>query len=525
MKKVLIPTKLDSVAREMLADNGNYNVIQDDSVELVELAKQHPDAYAIFVRSEKVTPEIIDLLPELKVVIRAGAGYNTIDTKYARVKGVDVMNTPGANANAVAEEVVALMLADARHVIAADASTRAGLWEKSKFMGKEITGKTIGIVGFGAIGRLVATRLAGFDMRILAFDPFFSADRAADFGVELVELKDLFAQSDYVSLHIPANNETKGIVNNELLSLMKSNATIVNCARAEIINEDDLRAAKTAKGIRYLNDVYLKDAAGEKTIADIANIMLPHLGASTQEANYNAARRSSEQLIDFDEKGIASYIVNREVPAGLDEEYGELAFTVAKLARQILGTQHKLKLMETSFYGDLKNFADWLVVPVVAALSDDFDRSMSGKAALEYLKEQGVDYVDRETSEVKGYGNSITLDLVVSTDGDTLKRVSIRGTVAEGNLMIARINDFDKLYFEPAGHTAIFTYNDRPGILGQIASTLAEAGVNIDDVRNPHDSKGEKSIAILKLGTAINADTVAAVRTKIAAENAAFVSL
>lgn len=525
MKKVLIPTKLNPVAAGMLADNGNYKVLQDDSAELVELAKQNPDTYALIVRSEKVTPEVIDLLPELKVVIRAGAGYNTIDTKYARAKGVDVMNTPGANANAVAEEVIGLMLADARHVIAGDASTRAGLWEKKKFMGKEITGKTIGIVGFGAIGRLTATRLAGFDMRILAYDPFLSADRAAEFGVELVELEDLFAQSDYVSLHIPANKETTGIVNNDLLGLMKSGATIVNCARAEIINEDDLRAAKAEKGLRYLNDVYWKDAEGEKSIADVADIMLPHLGASTVEANYNAARRSAEQLIDFDEKGIASYIVNRAVPAGLDEEYGELAFTVAKLARQILGADNKLKLMETSFYGDLKNFADWLVVPVVAALSDEFERSMGGKAALEYLKDQGIDYVDRETSSAKGYGNSITLDLVVSTDKDTLKRVSIRGTVAEGNLMISRINDFDKLYFEPVGHTAIFTYKDRPGVLGQIASTMADAGVNIDDVRNPHDSKGEKSIAILKLGAKIDAATVKAVREKIEAENAAFVSL
>lgn len=525
MKKVLIPTKLNPVAAGMLVDNGNYNVVQDESAELLDLVQKNPDTYALIVRSEKITPQIIDLLPQLKVVIRAGAGYNTIDTKYARTKGIDVMNTPGANANAVAEEVVALMLADARHVIPSDASTRQGLWEKKKFMGKEITSKTIGIVGFGAIGRLVATRLAGFDMRILAFDPFLSADRAAEFGVELVELKDLFAQSDYVSLHIPENADTKESINKELFDQMKSGATIVNCARAGIINEADLRAAKAEKALRYLNDVYPKDAAGEKSITDIADIMLPHLGASTVEANYNAASRSAEQLIDFDEKGIASYIVNREVPAGLDEAYGELAFTVAKLAREVLGTEHKLKLMETSFYGDLKNFADWLVVPVVAALSSEFERSMGGKAALEYLKDQGVDYVDRETSAAKGYGNSITLDLVVSTDTDTLKRVSIRGTVAEGNLMIARINDFDQLYFAPAGHTAIFTYADRPGVLGQIASTLADAGVNIDDVRNPHDSKGEKSIAILKLGSAIDAATVAAVREKIAAENAACVSL
>ena len=180
----------------------------------------------------------------------------------------------------------------------------------------------------------------------------------------LVELKDLFAQSDYVSLHIPANAETKGSINKDLLSLMKTGATIVNRARAEVINEDDLRAIKADKKLRYLNDVYLKDEAGDKSITDVADIMLPHLGASTKEANFNAAHRAGEQLIDFDEKGIGCYIVNRAVPAGLDEAYAELAYTVAKMAREIAGTENQLKLMETSFYGDLKNFANWLIVPV-----------------------------------------------------------------------------------------------------------------------------------------------------------------
>ena len=149
MKKVLIPTKLNAVAREMLKNHGSYEVVQDDSSEFNALAAQHSDTYALIVRSEKVTPEIMDAMPSLKMVIRAGAGYNTIDTKYARSKGIDVMNTPGANANAVAEEVIALMLADARHVIPSDASTRSGKWEKKNFMGKEVTGKTVGIVGFG----------------------------------------------------------------------------------------------------------------------------------------------------------------------------------------------------------------------------------------------------------------------------------------------------------------------------------------------------------------------------------------
>jgi len=203
MKKVLIPTKLDTVAKDILTENGGYEVVQDDSTPLEELLAQHADTFAMIVRSEKVTSEVIDTLPELKVVVRAGAGFNTIDTKYARSKKIDVMNTPGANSNAVAEEVVAMMLADARYIAAADASTRDGKWEKKRFMGRELAGKTVGIVGLGYIGQLVVKRLSGFDCTFLGFDPVITPERAEQLGVTLTSVEELFAASDYISLHIP----------------------------------------------------------------------------------------------------------------------------------------------------------------------------------------------------------------------------------------------------------------------------------------------------------------------------------
>jgi D-3-phosphoglycerate dehydrogenase len=517
MKKVLIPTKLDVVTKQMLEANGNYTVVQDAETEIGALAKKNPDTYALIVRSEKVTPELIDSMPSLKVVIRAGAGYNTIDTKYARQKKVDVMNTPGANANAVAEEVIALMLADARHLIEADASTRRGEWEKTKFMGREITAKTVGIVGLGAIGKLVAKRLSGFECKILAFDPVLSEEAAARLGVKQVSLKDLFAQSDYVSLHMPENEQTKGIINKELFSVMKKGATLINCARSGIINENDLRAIKAEKGLRFLNDVYPKDAEGPKSVIDIADIMVPHLGASTKEANYNAAKRSAEQLIDFDSKGVTSYIVNRDIPEGLDEAYAELTYTLTTLAAAMIGADTKLSRIEASFYGDLKRFGNWLAVPVVCALSKEFDRSMDPNAAIAFLNEMGVEYSVRETDETKGYGNSITIDLMASIDKNNLRRISVRGTVAEGVLMISRIGGFDKLYFEPTGHIALFTYMDRPGVLSEIAGAMAKEGINIDDVRNPHDKSGERSIAILKLSRPVTEDVLRSVAKKIEA--------
>lgn len=313
MKKILIPTALDTIAKEILEAHGGYAVVQIPKADILQFAKENPDLHALIVRSEKVTAEIIDAAPNLKAIIRAGAGYNTIDIQHARTKGVDVMNTPGANSNGVAEEVVALMLADARHLIPADASCRAGKWEKTAFMGTEITGKTVGIVGLGYIGKLVVKRLSGFEVKLLGFDPGTTHRQAKAMGVHLVSLQELFCKSDYVTLHLPENDETRGMVNRDLLGLMKPGATLVNCARAGIVNEDDLRALKAEKKIRFLNDVYPKDEEGPKSVADIADIMVPHLGASTREANYKAAELAARELIDLDEKGVASAVVNREV--------------------------------------------------------------------------------------------------------------------------------------------------------------------------------------------------------------------
>ena len=311
MKKVLIPTALDSVAKEILEAHGGYAVTQIPKADILAFAKENPDLHALIVRSEKVTAEIIDAAPNLKVIVRAGAGYNTIDIVHARAKGVDVMNTPGANSNGVAEEVVALMLADARRLIPADASCRAGKWEKTAFMGAEITGKTIGIVGLGYIGRLVVKRLSGFEPTFIGFDPGTTHRQAAELGVKLVSLDELFATADYVTLHLPETAETKGMVNRALLGQMKDGATLINCARAGIVNEADLRAIKAEKKIRFLNDVYAKDEEGPKSVADIADIMVPHLGASTREANFKAAELAARELIDLDEKGIDKAVVNK----------------------------------------------------------------------------------------------------------------------------------------------------------------------------------------------------------------------
>jgi D-3-phosphoglycerate dehydrogenase len=520
MKKVLIPTKLDSVAADILKAHGGYEVIQDAKTPLEEQVKTHPDAYALIVRSEKVPAAVIDGLSQLKVVVRAGAGFDTIDIKHARKKGVDVMNTPGANANAVAEEVVALMLADARHIVAADTTTRAGGWEKKDYMGREVTGKTVGIVGLGNIGRLVAKRLKGFECRLLGYDPILNSERMRDLGVESATLEEIFSQCDYVTLHIPGGDSTRGLVGAKLIGLMRKGATIINCARFGIVDEEALRAVKAEKKLRYLNDVYPKDEAGPKSMVDIADIMLPHLGANTCEANFVAAQRAAQELIDLDEKGDMSCIVNRDIPDGLERAYCELAYNLASLVRQLSGAATPIKILETSFYGALAPFGKWLTVSVLSGIWHDFDRYNDYKAATKYVKEMGIELINREVNDEKGYGNAVTIDLTVEMPDKVSKSFSVRGTVTEGVQTVSRIDEFDRLYFEPTGATLFCLYDDRPGVIASISRKLADAGINIEDMRNPHNAKTHRSLAIIKLNQPVSDDLVKVIRADISAHSA-----
>ncbi len=506
MKKVLIPTKLDKFAADLLTQKG-FTVVLDDVTPIEDLIKANPDTEVMIVRSEKVTPEIIDALPELRLVVRAGAGYNTIDTKYARRKNIDVMNTPGANANAVAEEAIAMVLAGCRHVIQGDLTTREGKWEKKKFLGTEITGKTLGVIGLGNIGRLLVKRLGGFEMRVLGYDPMISPSYAEQLGIELTDVDTIFKEADIVSLHVPEVAETKGMVNAARLKLMKTGAVLVNCARAGIVNEDDLRAAKAEKKIIFCNDVYPKDEAGPKTVTDIADIMLPHLGANTKEANFTAARMAAEQTIAYYEQGITNCVVNKEIPDGLDAKYQKLAYVLSGLAFNALGKTPER--IETSFYGELKQYAKWMMAPITAGITREFDPALDAADAKSFLSSRGIDYVDRETDESKNYGNSMTVD--VSTIG-THGRASVRGTIAENNLMISRLGDYDKLYLEPTGYHLFTEYKDEPGVIGKIAGVLGENHINIIDIRAPQDLKNNRSLAVVKTNVNVPDAVIARIR-------------
>lgn len=511
MRKVLIPTKLDKAVSAILGAN-DFEVIQNPDVQLSELAAANADAQVIIVRSEKVTPEIMDALPNLKLVVRAGAGFDNIDTKYARRLNIDVMNTPGANSNAVAEEVIAMILAGYRKLVPADISTRAGKWEKKAFMGRELTEKTIGILGLGNIGRLLVKRLSGFDVTVLAYDPVLSPELAEKMGVKLCTVEEIFANADIISLHIPENDKTRGMVNKNLLSTMKKGAMLVNCARVGIIDEGAMREMKSEKEIIFCNDVYPKDAEGEKTVADIADIMLPHLGANTKEANFMAAKRAAEETVAYFTEGVTTWVVNKGVPDGLDESYQKLAGLLANLGRAYLNGR-AISAIETSFYGKLHQFSKWMLAPITSGVCPEFDPFCGADAAAKYLAGRGIEIIDREVDDNKHYGESITIDFIAGAE-----RISIRGTIAESTLMVSRVNGYEGIYLNPAGNNLFVEYTDAPGVIGKIAGILGANGINITDIRAPQ--AGDKSLAVIKTNVEVPQAIVENIKNEVKACNA-----
>ena len=494
--KILIPTKLDKAAAAQLTAAG-YEVVQNDTDPIEAQVAAHPDAAGLIVRSEKVTLEIIDALPSLKCVIRAGAGYDNIDYLYARTKGIDVMNTPGANSNAVAEEVVALVLAAYRFVIPADVTTRAGEWNKKKYMGRELTGKTVGIIGLGNIGRQLVKRLQGFECKVLGYDHFLSRQRALNIGATPAELNEIFSTADIISIHVPGGPATKNYVNAELIGKMKDGAMLVNCARYGVVDEDALRAAKAAgKNIIYCTDVHPKDTAANQPSADIADIMLPHLGANTKEANKMAAMRAASQMHAYFAQGDTSCVVNAEMPHDLNPAHLHLAAMLGKLCCHAAGCK-PIRRIDCTFYNNLRSFRKWFTPWVLEGAVPGAEHGLMPPAAEASFREHGIVYKACEPMDDKLYEDQLTIDIHTEDAGqETI--TSVRGMIVDETPVVSRIGGFKHLYAALPGNTLVLRYADRPGVVASIGQTLSDAGINIENIVAPTDHASGDSLAIVK---------------------------
>ena len=311
--KVLISDKIEEICPRRLREFPGLEVLAKGGLTPEALLQEVKGCIGLIVRSAtKVTREVIEAGSALKVIGRAGAGVDNIDVKAATARGIVVMNTPGGNANAVAELTIALMLALARELPRGDASMKAGKWEKKSFLGTELAGKTLGLVGIGFVGSRVAAKAKGLDMKVQVHDPFVSPDESKRLGVEMVELDALLASSDYVSLHLPKTPETTGMVNKQMIAKMKRGVYLVNCARGGIVNDADLLSGLNSGQLAGAAvDVYDSEPPADWALAKHPRVIsLPHIGASTVEAQETVARMIAEQVGAYLTTGKVKFAVN-----------------------------------------------------------------------------------------------------------------------------------------------------------------------------------------------------------------------
>jgi len=478
----LIFDKLAQEGVTILDQADGIDVEHRPGIDPEELERVIGEYDGLIIRSgTKVTAKILEAAGGLKVVGRAGIGVDNVDVDAASKRGVVVMNTPGGNNVTTAEHTITLMLSLARHIPQANASLRAGEWRRSDFVGTEVCRKTLGIVGIGNIGSIVADRARGLKMKVVAYDPFITEDAAAKLGIELAPLDDVLARADFLSVHTPLTDDTRGLIGEQALAKTKAGVRIINCARGGIIDEAALaRAIESGKVAGAALDVYESEPPGSDhpLVSSDKVVATPHLGASTGEAQLNVAIAVAEQVRDFLLHGVVTNAVN--VPSVAPEQaavlmpYVTLAEKIGSLHAQLAGCVPSEVRIE---YGG--EAAEIDCRPVNAAvlkgmLSSVMETPVNFVNAPFLAEDRGVKVVDVRSRQAAGFSNSI--------------KVEFRGSrgckLVEGAVFgrdIIRFVRFDDFHFEaiPEGHIVVVRNHDVRGVVGRVGTFLAEENVNI----------------------------------------------
>ena len=522
MPRVLVSDKLSETAVSIFRDHGvEVDYLPDLGKDKEKLLSVIGEYDGLAIRSAtKVTEKLISAATRLKVIGRAGIGVDNVDIPAASRRGIIVMNTPFGNSITTAEHAIAMIFALARELPAANASTQAGRWEKNRFMGVEITGKTLGIIGCGNIGSIVAMRGIGLKMHVLAYDPFLSESRATELGVEKVELDDLLARSDFITLHTPLTDKTRHIINAEAIARMKDGVRIINCARGGLVVEADLVAAlKSGKVAGAAIDVFETEPATESPFFGMDNVVCtPHLGASTNEAQENVALQIAEQMSDYLMRGAVSNAIN--MPSITAEEAPRLKPFV-KLA-EVLGafvgqvTEEPIKEVEILFDGSTAAMnTRALVSAALAGLIRPQVADVNMVSAPIMVKERGI-----IVSEVKRDKSGVFDGYIKLTVKTTKRTRSIAGTCfSDGKPRFIQIKGIN-LDAEVGEHMLYTTNPDAPGIIGLLGTTCGKNGVNIANFALGRDKPGGNAIALLYLDEPFPENVLATLRANPLIESA-----
>jgi len=501
MPKVLVSDKLSETAVQIFRDNGvDVDFMPDLGKDKEKLLEVIGDYDGLAIRSAtKVTEKIIAAAKNLKVVGRAGIGVDNVDIPNATAKGIIVMNTPFGNSITTAEHAISLMLSVARQIPTADASTRESKWEKSRFMGVEVTAKTLGIIGCGNIGAIVADRAQGLKMKVIAFDPFLTPERALDLGVEKVELDDLLARADFISLHTPLTDNTRGIISAEAIDKMKDGVRIVNCARGGLVDEVALKAAlESGKVAGAALDVFEVEPAKENPIFDAPNIICtPHLGASTSEAQENVALQVAEQMSAYLMNGAITNALN--FPSISAEEapkltpFVKLAENLGSFAGQL--TETAITGVKIEFEGQV---ADLNTKPMVSALLTGILKPLLGDvnmvSAPVLAKDRGMNVETTNREQQGAYENYIRVTVITER-----QERSVAGTVfADGKPRLIQVKGVN-MEAEVTPSMLYITNEDKPGFIGRLGMLLGNEGVNIANFNLGRVEEGGDAIALINI--------------------------
>ncbi|MFH1777187.1 MAG: phosphoglycerate dehydrogenase [Candidatus Omnitrophota bacterium] len=513
--KILVTDPISEEGLNILKQEKDVDVDIKLNPPAEELKKIIADYDAWILRSgTKVTKDIIDAAVKLRVIGRAGVGLDNVDSEAATKRGIIVMNTPGGNTISTAEHTMSMMLALSRNIPQADASLRSGRWERKKFTGVELFGKTLGIIGLGRIGREVAKRALSFNMRVVAYDPFLSKERTSKLEIESIDLEELLQISDYITTHTPLTQDTKHLISQTAFKMMKKGVKIVNCARGGIVDEKALyEAIKEGIVSGAALDVFEKEPPNDNCLLKLENVIVtPHLGASTEEAQINVSVEVCRQVVD----ALVGRCVRNAVnfPC-LEPEvfkvigpYLNLAEKLGLLQAQLLAG--RITRVDIKYCGDIINhdLAVLTIAIIKGLLAPILQETVNFVNAPVIAKERRIEIVESKTSEVEDFANLISID--VSTDRG---KNSVVGTLFTRNdPRIVKINEF---YIDavPSGYMLVIANIDKPGIVGKIGTFLGDNNINIAGMNFGRQSPGGKAITVLNIDSPLTEEMLSQVKS------------
>lgn len=526
--KILVTDQLAPEGLDVFQRTPGFQVDVCPGLKPPELKKMIADYHGLVVRSgTKVTADIIAAAQALKVIGRAGVGVENIDVEVASKKGIVVMNTPGGNNVTTAEHTISLMLSLARHIPQATASLKAGEWKRERFIGVELCNKTLGVIGLGNVGRIVAERALGFKMKVLAHDPFVPAESAARLGAELVSLDEIYERADFVTVHVPLTNETRGLINRAVFAKMKPGVRIINCARGGIVDEKDLAAAlRDGKVAGAALDVFVDEPPppNHPLLKMSQVIATPHLGASTDEAQLNVAIAVAEQMVDYLARGIIRYAVN--VPSVSPEllavlrPYLVLAEKLGSLQVQMLAKLPKEVHIE--YGGEVTQYdvAPLTLAVLKGILTPIMESSVNYVNAPVVARERGIKVVESKSSRPSDFASSIAVRVKTKD-----KEIEVEGAIfGSSNPRIVKIDNF---YLEavPEGYILILHNRDVPGVVGAVGTLLGQKGINIAGLELGRERVGGMAISLIHVDDAVPKETLQALRSLPNIVNAELVKL